>query len=135
MIIKENSWHYWLISNFGDGAYWRTDLCSYMRGFLRAVIAFIAVIAGCSLLAAGVGVALYCFGYMLLTALLGLDSASVEFCVGAVVGILLSGGGLCYVVQKVLDRRTSKPRKAPSLFVQYIKDRHNKVCRRIEFAE
>ena len=132
MKISKSSWHYRFMSKLGVQPYWRTNLCEYVRGFVIAVVkSFLLLIAALFALGTAMFI-IYCMLYTLLTLLFGLDTSKVEWGVGVGFLLLACAFAVGYVLTEVHRRREYKP---AGPFKQYIRDRHDKVCRIISFDE
>lgn len=130
MLISTKSWHYRFMNFMGLRPHWRDNLCSYIRGFVFSVIKLCFwIIVGLFALAVAI-LFLYSMGYTLLTGLLGLDTTSLQWTIGTACWVWVSLAGIGYVLHEMHGRRVYKP---AGPFKQYVMDRHNKVCRMIQF--
>lgn len=132
MNISERSWHYRFMYWMRVWPEYRTDLCSYMRGLVFAFIkgAFF-LSGGAFLIGGGLGV-VWCMLYSLSGLFFNIDTTSFAWILGTAVWFFVCLSGAVYVIQEMLDRRVHKP---AGPIKQYLKDRHNKVCRLISFTE
>ena len=131
MKISTKSWHYRFMSFADVKPYWRRDLCSYIRGLLLAFTKVI-LLGGCA--ASFLGFLVFSMVYAILSGWINMPIDPVFW----VVGVLCWGVSCClgaaYVIMEVRDRRPSRPYKEPGVIRQYLKDRHAKICRMIEFT-
>lgn len=131
MQISTTSWHYRFMSFMGLHPRWRFNLCSYIRGFMLSLIK-LGFYTFCTLVAAAFALFfLYSMSYALLAGLLDLDTTSLQWLLGAMSWGFAAIVGIVYVGNEVNNRRVYK---APGPLKQYLIDRHNKVCRMIQFS-
>ena len=149
MKISRDSWHYKFMQLLRVDPHSRYTLCDYVRGFMWAIIKAAFFLFMGSLVLGGVALILTCMVaaawsvFQLLppgwndeiiigTALW----AAVGLCL-LVIGFAIAKEELPNYLNKKFPRRTCPRRyenRQPSVFVQWIKDRHSKVCRFIEFV-
>jgi hypothetical protein len=130
MVISTNSWHYRFMKFMGVQPHWRTNLCEYIREFVFAFLKLGSYTTTTALMVACATFVLYSMGYVILGGIFGIDVSTVKWAIGVAFWIAVCAVGAGYVVKENLDCRVYKP-SGP--FKQYIMDRHNKVCRMIEF--
>ena len=139
MIINKKSWHYRYITTLYSEYVVKdcTNLCGYIRKFVGTTILYVMFT-----------IFIATFGGAITGAYLNLPGKVVAWSclpVGALtVGVLLC---LTYLVYKIDEWRVKRKSKKnveklksgvkvePSPFVQYVKDKHNKMCSFIEFEE
>lgn len=139
MIINKSSWHYrYLKLVHTERAIEDADnLCEYIRKFVATTILYIGFIATIAM-----------FGFVVTGIWMNLPvkvAAMACFPVGVLVIAILAG--LCYLVHKFNEWRTERKNKKnieklkagikvePNPFVQYVKDKHNKICSFIEYED
>ena len=139
MIINKKSWHYRYL-NLVHSEIMIEDadnLCEYIRKFVATTILYIGFIGTFAIIGAWItGVCLNLPGVVV-----------AWTCIP--VGVLVVGVIACllYLVYRVNEWRTERKIKKnteklkagvkvePNPFVQYVKDKHNKLCSFIEFEE
>lgn len=137
MIINKNSWHYRFMAFTGGYPYSRRTLCEYVRGLVIAFLKSITVVGVVGFISAFV---LSALGVALLSLFMTLDpSWNGHIMVGTIFWLFLlslvslAGGKHLYL--KHATHKQPKPKLPPGPVKQWMKDRHDKVCRLITFTE
>lgn len=148
MIIKEGTWHHRLASVYGS-KHWLWDrprnLCEYIRRVFYGLFTILLLVAVTSYLTA-------CVLRVWFAPLLGLpydDGDITLFVLGMTLhGIAVIALSIAAVQErwiqtmwrKLVPRKESDacryyPKRAPNPFIQWIKDRHSKVCRLVTYVD
>lgn len=132
MKISKSSWHYQFINYFREYSPDPTDVCMYIRIFLGSCLIFLLIIA------LGVTASLLILDPILFLILnTTFFSAGTTFAgavcyfLGAIIGIF-KGSEWCWNKWRGPSQHEEI---FVSPFVQWVKDKHNKVCTRIEYEE
>lgn len=133
--ISEKSWHYRFMRALNVWPEDRTNVCSYVRGFLWATIKTLFMTTIVAIMAYVVLFALYSLGYALLAGWMDWPTTTVTaYVVGVFLWVFICAAGIAHVTTEVYRRR-ERVYKPDGPFKQYIKDKHNKVCSFIEFKD
>lgn len=140
--ISKDSWHYKAIDDsMITDAYPKKNVCAYVRQVVFVVAATFFVFGIYGFLIQSVLLAPLAYfnlmpqPFVTDSGYLGLTST-----VGAIIWIAAGIIAFFCTTSKLIDfYRESQPEeddetpKQPSVFVQYVKDKHDKICRQIEF--
>jgi hypothetical protein len=134
MIINQNSWHYKVVSMSRSKREVPDNLCSYVRSLVFRLI--------------GISLAVACVlsSFCLLFIPRGVDLTILQTIVVlfGIVGVIFEGIILFLVLiavsiqtwhKHIQPRIPAKQNKQSGPFVQYIKDKHSKICRSLEFKD
>lgn len=131
MLINKKSWHYRYITTLyseyvvNDCA----NLCEYIRKFISTTIFYVFSIG----FLVSIGAAILRGGFNLPRSIVAwacLPVGAITF--GTICGLIYL---ICILNEKRVQKKMKNVKVDPSPFVQYIKDKHNKMCSFIEFKE
>ena len=142
MKISRNSWHYKFMKFMDTNPQYRSTLCEYIRGFVWASFVLLCMIAVGGLFAAVLLGIIFSMGVSVWSIFHLLDPkwndwiiyGIASWIVAALFGTVAVGRA---IKNKIRDRRYQShlyTRPPPGPFRQWWKDRHDKVCRLIEFV-
>lgn len=131
--ISKTSWHFKMVKFFFDGN--SRGLCQYVRRLILSMC-----IATC-LFFVGCGAIWFMFGLPIKFALsyfIDITYAKDELVMTAISGLVWAFCTVCicgsFIKDRFIARRKPKPEKKPSVFIEYIKAKKQKVCPNIEFV-
>ncbi len=132
MKIKTDSWHYQLMKNLGMSVYSRTNLCSYIRGLLMALLTLPMTILSPLILYLVMPLKLVTITSWQAIILFLLIVWGV---VGAGIIVLIVAGSIVYLICGVIDVVNLPTIHLPknNIVIQYIKAKKQKICPIIEF--
>jgi hypothetical protein len=134
MIINQNSWHYKVVKSFRSDWEIPDNLCSYVRSLFFRLIG-IVFIAACVVSSVAVWFLpeVNETSSFLVRIVHVLGSITVTLVVVALA--IFSITGIAWLWYEYVRPKFSKyfSNKKPGVFIQYIKDKHGKICRNLEF--
>lgn len=139
MKVNTDSWHYKYISSVTNVFEMlpAKNLCQYIRRFVGATIFYTLCLAILELVGMCAYFSLFSSNFMV-AALLGVPFGLGAFAIAFIIGF----GGAWLVMDKIpswiksarnKNKTKTKEEAQPSPFVQYVKDKHNKMCSTIEY--
>lgn len=137
MNIDTNSWHYRLIKFFNRRRPY--DLCSYVRLLVVSMILAITMVCvGCIVIAGAVLMLIWSPGMWLYSLFDPTLIPTHDQNIAAALGAFLWAFMVCVTTYMYLQERKGwfKPSNKPKkkwMIVEYIKDKHNKVCTAVNY--
>ncbi|MFY0658127.1 MAG: hypothetical protein JXR12_15420 [Neptunomonas phycophila] len=139
--ISKDSWHYKAIDDsMIIDAYPKNNVCAYVRQVAIAIVATFFVFGVCGFLIQSVLLAPLAY-FDLMPQPFVANSGYLGFTstVGAIIWIIVMVATFLCGTSKIINSfeksqsEVEEFPKQPGVFVQYVIDKHNKICRQIEF--
>lgn len=135
MKINKKSWHYRYMNLVcSDSSFYNVnDLCSYIRRFIGITFIYLYAL----FIASGLGfivmnVLLHCSNVVTAWTFLPVGILAIGIISGLVVGIYAGWEKYSDYQQ---DKKFNSDNYKPNPFIQYVKDKHNKMCSFIEYED
>lgn len=140
MNVSKNSWHYKMAKFHQDTGCPPRNLCPYMRAVLTGLFITSFGVMGAFALIYGIGLTMFYLPIKVACNMMGMSVALVDGDMGGVViGMFLwfvvAVAGLGALIgSKTNWLNRSNKKKEPSIVMEYIRAKRNKVCKGIDFV-